>query len=92
MKLKPIRETGSSKTGGLGMTYKEIVEKVGEPNVTDMDDADKVKASWGFEDEKGRKGFIWCYKHYGKPETCEMWSLDGDMNLLSEIFEGKMWG
>ena len=86
MKLIPIDETGSCKQGTLSTTYKEIVEKIFEPNVTDLDDPDKVKASWGFQDKTGRKGFIWCYKHYGEKETCTDWSIDGDKTLLTELF------
>lgn len=86
-KLTPIRETGGSRTGTLhDISYKKIVEKVGEPNVSDIDDPDKVKASWGFQDETGRKGFIWSYKYYGPIEECDYWSADGDADLMSEIF------
>jgi hypothetical protein len=88
--VSPIRETGGSRKGTLNTDYATIVQKVGKPNVTDMDDADKVKASWGFADNKGRKGFIWCYKHYGRPETCDIWSVDGDMELLKELFGVKV--
>lgn len=86
MKLLPIPKIGSSRTGILRTTYAEILEKVFSPNATKLDDPGKVKASWGFVDEKGREGFIWCYKHYGKPETCTSWSVDGDITLLKEIF------
>ena len=90
MKVKPISKVGSSRTGGLSATYKEIVEKIFEPNVTELDDPDKVRASWGFEDEKGRKAFIWCYKHYGKKKDCTHWSVDGDMSLLIDLFGDKI--
>jgi len=55
-----------------------------------MDDADKVKASWGFKDSQGREGFIWSYKHYGKKETCKEWSVSGDKELLKELFGKKV--
>ena len=86
IKLNTIAECGGSKHGELNATYREIVAKVFEPNVTDLDDPYTVKASWGFVDNKGRKGFIWCYKHYGKKETCTKWSVDGDAELLTELF------
>lgn len=87
MKIVPIREVGSGRTGTLTTSYKNIVEKIGKPNVTDMDDPDKVKASWGFKDEEtGAEGFIWCYKYYGKPESCKSWSTDGDATLLKTLF------
>jgi hypothetical protein len=90
MKITPIRETGSSRTGTLKADYKTIVEQVGEPNVTDMDDEDKVKASWGFKDEDTKKeGFIWCYHFYGNPENCDSWSTDGDETLLFRLFGEK---
>ena len=85
LQINGIRETGSSRTGRLSATYKEIVDKIGKPNVTDMDDESKVKASWGFKDNEGRKSFIWCYK-YPSAESCENWSVDGDKSLLKELF------
>lgn len=90
LKLTPISECGGSRQGTLSASYKEIVEKIFKPNATKLDDPDKVKASWGFQDESGRKGFIWCYKHYGKKETCKEWSIDGDKNLLTELFGDKI--
>lgn len=83
--MNPIRETGSSRKFTVLATYKEIANALGSPNVTDMDDPVKVKASWGFEDDSGRKGFIWCYK-VSDPENCSIWSGDGDQELLREIF------
>jgi hypothetical protein len=88
--VSPIRETGGGRSGFLNTDYATIVQKVGKPNVTDMDDADKIKASWGFADNKGRKGFIWCYKHYGPLERCYSWSVDGDMELLKDLFGVKV--
>jgi len=94
IQLLQIRETGGSRTGTLNATYQEIVDTVGKPNVTDMDDDKKVKASWGFSDascfSKGRKGFIWCYKFYGDAKDCTSWSVDGDKDLLNELFPGKV--
>lgn len=85
MKLTPIREIGSSRTGELRTSFETILEKVGKDNVTDIDDGDKVKASWAFKDNKGRKAFIWCYK-YPTPQSCFCWSVDGDLDLIKEIF------
>jgi len=89
IKLSPVQECGGSKTGSLTITYDKIVAKIFEPNATELDDPDKVKASWGFVDDKGRKGFIWCYKYYGEIEECQFWSVDGDKKLLTEIFGKK---
>jgi hypothetical protein len=86
MNITPIRETGPSRTGTLNASYDQIVEKVGPPNVTDMDDPIKVAASWGFEDDQGRKAYIWSYKYYGDIEECFCWSTDGDQSLLQELF------
>lgn len=86
MNITPIRETGGSRTGTLELDYNSICTMVGNPNVTDLDDSDKVKASWGFQDETGKKGFIWCYKYYGDIEKCEYWSTDGDKELLTKLF------
>ena len=92
MKITPIRKTGGSRTGTLEASYQEIVDVVGKPNVTDMDDPDKVKASWGFQDDTGRKGFIWCYHYYGDVKKCNSWSTDGDTNLMTELFGNKFEG
>lgn len=89
MKIKMIREIGNSRRGGLLASYSEIVSVLGEPNVTDMNDPRKVKASWGFQDEKGRKGFVWCYREE-TAEGCNHWSVDGDFNLLRDLFGGKV--
>jgi len=86
----PIHRTGGSKIGLLQTMYHDIVSKIFEPNVTDIDDSEKVKASWGFEDADGRQGFIWCYKYYGKIENCNQWSVDSDRSLLTELFGDKV--
>jgi hypothetical protein len=49
-----------------------------------MDPA-KVKASWAFQHEDGRKAFIWCYKE-SWPRNCTSWSTDGSKELLKELF------
>ena len=89
IKLTPIRETGGGRTGTVNLGYNEVVEIVGKPNVTDMDDPDKVKASWGFKDSKGRKGFLWSYKWYGEISKCPSFSADGDPSLMKELFGDK---
>jgi hypothetical protein len=89
--LKPIRETGSSRKYTISATYEQICDRLGPPNVTDLDDPWKVKASWGFVDESTqRKGFVWCYM-VRQPKHCTEWSASGDASLLAEIF-GDMAG
>ena len=85
MKLKPIAKIGSYRKGKLSVSFDEIVEKLFLPNATHLDDPIKVKASWGFEDENGRQGFIWCYQ-YDDAEFCYEWSVDGDKSLFKELF------
>jgi len=85
IKVKPIEKIGSSKTDSLIATYCEIVDRLGEPNVTHLDDPDKVGASWGFCSEDGREAFIWCYKQ-SNPKGCMNWSTDGDSSLIQEVF------
>ena len=90
MILTPLYQTGSSRTGTLNCTYDELVAVLGfTDNATKLDDTYKVKARWGFVDEKGRQGFIWCYKHSGSMKTCTYWSTDGDKTLLTELFGDK---
>lgn len=88
MKIVPINQLGSAREATLLVSYQSIVERIGEPNTTHLDDPYKVKASWGFMDaQSGRKGFIWCYK-YDDPSTCKNWSVAGDMSLILDIFQG----
>jgi hypothetical protein len=85
--LTPIRECGDSRTGTLRCSWQQIVDTVGAPNCTDLDDPNKVAASWGFQDQNGRKGFIWSYKVPKSMLWTNMhWSLDGDLELLIELF------
>lgn len=89
MKVFPIYKVGGSLTKRIEISYDKIVQVLGfKPNATHLDDPDKVKASWGFRDENGRKGFIWCYKH-PDPINCDVWSTDGDMDLIDELFPAE---
>lgn len=86
LSIEPIRKIGSGRRGTLRMSFSEIVNILGLPNVTDLDDETKVKASWGFRDAvDGRQAFVWCYK-YDRPEDCDNWSLSGNFDLLRELF------
>ena len=79
------RNEGIGKTGTLHADYATILATLGfEPNIED--DAEKVKASWGFEDDTtGRRAFIWCWK-VAMPEDCKEWSTGGDQTLIDELF------
>mgnify|MGYP007028908903 CR=1 FL=1 len=90
MKLHDLQEVGSGREGTLSLSYFEIVDKVFEPNVTELDDPDKVKASWGFIDDIGRKGFIWSYKFEGNIEECNSFSVSGNKELLKELFKDNI--
>ena len=88
VKVVPIKECGDSRRMTLCMPYKDIVKIVGEPNVTDMDDPNKVKASWGFKDKKSKRtGFIWAYKYDDYDVTkCDCFSADGNSEFMKELF------
>jgi hypothetical protein len=86
LKLSPIEKIGSKRTGSLVATYEDITDRLGEPNVTHLDDPDKVKASWGFQDQNGREAFIWCYNQ-SDPIIVTIWSTNGDQSLLDDVFE-----
>ena len=88
--IQPYNKTGSHKSWTLKTTYDHLINTLGEPNATHLDDPYKVKASWGFRDEFGRKGFIWSYR-VDDPTTCESWSCYGSKELLQEIF-GHVFG
>lgn len=83
--VQPIVEIGKNRTGTLHASWQEILKKCGPPNVTHLDDPAKVKASWAFQHEDGRKAFIWCYKE-SRPRYCTTWSTDGSKELLKELF------
>ncbi|MFA5418785.1 MAG: hypothetical protein WC341_10035 [Bacteroidales bacterium] len=85
IELTPIRETGSSKEGSINIGFEELKGILGEPNVTDLDDPDKVKASWGFKDRNGRTAFVWAYR-YDSPYDCLDWSCSGNTDLLRDLF------
>jgi hypothetical protein len=89
--LTPIQEVGSGRDGSIDLSYNEMKHILGMPNATKLDDPDKVKASWGFQDQNGRKGFAWCYK-YSRASDCHDWSCSGNAELLKEIFENKYSG
>ncbi len=86
MNIVPIRQIGPGCSGMLQTSYQTIEQLVGAPNVTDMDDSTKVKASWGFMDAAtGRRAFIWCYK-VADLISCREWSIDGDKSLIDDLF------
>lgn len=83
--LVGVRKVGGNRIATIKGDYGFIQSKLGKPNVTDMDDADKVKASWGMKDENTeREIFVWCYKV--STGNCQKWSASGDISLLTEIF------
>lgn len=90
MELKKLNKVGSGKDGILNLNYKQVVERVFEPNVTELDDPSKVLASWGVIDGDGREAFIWSYKFYGNIEDCNIFSVCGDENLLKELFTNNV--
>lgn len=89
-RIVPIREAGQGRTGTLHMTYDGICELLGPPNCTDLDDPTKVEASWGFAaaSDPDQKAFVWCYKRAAN--ACTAWSVDGDPDLLEEVFGGAV--
>lgn len=85
MKIEPVQKVGDSCNFNIDVPYHKIVEVLGfEPNVTHLDDPDKVKASWGFTADGVRCG-IWCYKYYGKVENCDYWSFFGPKEIFEKL-------
>lgn len=86
VELFPIQQTGGGRIGTVNLSYRDMEEAIGfPPNATDLDDPDKVKASWGFRDGEGREAFAWCYR-YDRPEDCYEWSCCGSDALLLDVF------
>lgn len=82
--INPIPKTGASRTGTITADFRTLITILGMPNATALDDADKVGASWGFQHDDGREGFVWCYST--APHQCREWSCTGDRSLLDELF------
>jgi hypothetical protein len=81
--IQLLKEIGQSRKGFVRLKYSDITNKIGDPNTTEIDSED-VSASWGIIDRKSkRKAFIWCS---GLPTLCKDWSVDGDVDLVYEIF------
>ncbi len=86
MKIEPVLKVGDCWSTTIDVTYDRIVEVLGfGPNVTHLDDPDKVKASWGFAVDGVRCG-IWCYKQKGGPKKCTSWSFFGPKELANKLF------
>jgi hypothetical protein len=85
MKIEPVLKVGDSCDLTIETTYDRIVKVLGfKPNVTHMDDPEKVKASWGFTVDGIRCG-IWCYK-VRSARNCTSWSFFGPKELANKLF------
>ena len=80
--VKPNGTAGSCRVGTIqGLTYSQLVEILGEPNVDD--DSSRVDASWGFQhrDYPHLEVGVWNYKNGPAYGACEhlndidLWSL-----------------
>jgi hypothetical protein len=86
MNIQPSRTVGVCRTANVSVSYDRIVEVLGfEPNVTDLDDQYKVKASWGFTVD-GEECGIWCYYFDGDPRECRKWSFYGPDGIADKLF------
>lgn len=86
MKIEPVSKVGDHHETTIFVFYERIVKVLGfTPNVTHLDDPDKVKASWGFTVDGVRCG-IWCYKQSGGPKGCSEWSFFGPKEIADKLF------
>lgn len=85
MKIEPIRKVGKCRTNTLEATYESIVKVLGHPNVTDLDDKNKVYASWGFKLDNEECG-LWSYKT-NDPIRNEVWSFYGSNDALDKLYK-----
>jgi hypothetical protein len=82
MIIKPVNQTGDSRTGGLqNITVAEIVKRLGF-KANCEDDPDKVKNSWGFTVDGVRCG-VWDYKGSQKFNA---FSTFGPAETLKQVF------
>lgn len=87
IEILPLRKIGLYRTGDLFVKYQTILDVIGfEPNTIDLDDPEKVKASWGFTAD-GADCAIWCYKHRGTVESCSEWSFFGPKDIEERLFQ-----
>jgi hypothetical protein len=85
MKIESILKVGDGYSCGIHTSYDQIVKVLGfKPNVTHLDDPDKVKASWGFTVNGVRCG-IWCYKERSV-KNCTRWSFYGPTEIAQMLF------
>ena len=91
MRLTPLHQIGSECLTRLNANYQQLLDVLGPANATDLDDEDKVGASWGFTDEQGRAAFVWAYGFPGAAAiTCRRWSTGGNLELLEQLFPGQL--
>lgn len=81
-------ENNSHRTGGLEISYAEMVEKLGAPHKNGEpdfpDDDHKIDVCWGFQKENGETVLIWNYKNGPAYNGAEV-SLD-DINHFSVFY------
>ena len=87
--IRPVSKTGDSCSFRVKTSFREIINVLGfEPNVTEMDDTDKVSASWGFEvydddiDQWIRCG-VWNYR---SSIYTNSWSFFGPRWVAEKLF------
>lgn len=82
--IEPILKLEKKARGRVRGSYNTIVKKLGEPNVTQLDDPLHVNASWAFKDDQDREAFVWGL--YTLPENEMYFQAGGDPFLLQKVF------
>lgn len=65
---------GTSLEGYITITYKELVDELGEPHETD---GDKSTVEWAFKTAEGVVFTIYDYKTYATPKGVYEWHIGG---------------
>jgi hypothetical protein len=73
---------GTSFQGYIAITYKELVEVLGEPHHTDDD---KITAEWDFKTSDGTIFTIYDYKEDATPTTIYDWHIGGHDEKAVEV-------
>ena len=80
------------RTGGLKMTYLDLIALLGKPNANPKgEECDgKIKARWFFRNAAKPYEYIcvWSYR-YGMAKYCTDWSCGGSPLLFKQLFGDK---
>lgn len=82
--ISPLLKRRQAQRGKIRSTLTNVIKKLGEPNLQDIEDDPLINASWGFKDDQEREAWVWGY--YTNKDYEIFWKCGGDPFLLQKIF------